>query len=127
MSECSHPVGKCRHGIWACEGINKDEPTRNQYFLAHDASLAHTLSFLSDLEDFLMTGDPASDDLRTRYLKGTASRDLIFVIDITGSMGGEIDSVKAWVSNLIVSTESGDRPARFGDLFCGIWEINVIL
>ena len=111
--------GKCYHGgPGGCDGINKDYPGRPFHFTARDRAVSASRNYL----DQILT-DPrvASNDPAKKSLMGITAGTLAMVIDDTGSMGAEINQVKAQVTqivNRVVGTD--DEPeeyllVRFGD------------
>lgn len=111
--------GKCYHGgPGGCDGIHKDDPSRSFHAEARDLATRATLDYLDQiLSDPLISGNANAIKCLLGVLDGT----LGIVIDDTGSMGEEIDSVKAEVRRIVSDFSDEEiQPkefllVRFGD------------
>ncbi len=81
---------QCRHGFFICKGINKDDDDRPLFTEAKNVAILATKQLILDIEGQL-------DSTGVQFLRGNANKDIIFVIDTTGSMGDDIAAVKTYV------------------------------
>lgn len=132
QTQCSGmPSGWCCH-----RDLNKDdagEPNGARHPAAVTAARGATQQYLADVEDHIRsTFAPDQAEQMIKMLK-RKQRTHYFVIDDTGSMGGDIDGVKAAVNSLVDSIVAGgeaptlglvsfkDAPVLYGD-FCDVNE-----
>ncbi|HEX2252730.1 MAG TPA: hypothetical protein VHQ65_05650 [Thermoanaerobaculia bacterium] len=111
--------GKCYHGgPGGCDGIHKDNPGRPFHSAARALAVTASRDYIDSILD-----DPriAGSDLAKKCLLGLGSGTLGMVIDDTGSMGEEINQVKAQVAQIANSLAGTDEEpkqyllVRFGD------------
>lgn len=112
-------AGKCWHGgPGGCDGIHKDNPGRPFHFEARARAVQASQAYV---EGILQDGRMASNDEARKCLLGVRSGTLGMVIDDTGSMGPEINAVKAQASAIVNSVVGTDEEpqqyllVRFGD------------
>lgn len=112
-------AGKCYHGgPGGCDGIHKDNPGRPFHFQARARAVEASRVFI---EGILSDGQMASNDDAKKCLLGVRSGTLGMVIDDTGSMGTEINAVKAQAGAIVNSVVGTDEEpeqyllVRFGD------------
>ncbi|XP_041081631.1 von Willebrand factor A domain-containing protein 7-like [Polyodon spathula] len=113
------PAGKCSHGgPWdmtrksnAKGGINKDHYTSEHRYLhkqAADVAVSATEEVLEDIRNAV--GDKAF----IKFLNIESPASLCFVIDTTGSMGGEIENAKQRAFSIIDSKRgTPDEPSTY--------------
>ncbi len=111
------PSGKCRHGseipiigVEMCSGIHKDFPRDGRPYAAANASaLDGSIDYVRQIVDALSSiPDAEARDKALTALFGAKS--VAFVIDVTGSMGDEIDQVKAQVRQMVERMRDADDP-----------------
>lgn len=112
--------GKCWHGgPGGCDGIHKDNPGRPFHEPARERAVLASEDYIASiLQDPRMAGN----DRAKKCLLGIGcSGTLGMVIDDTGSMGPEINQVKAQVAQIVNSVVGTDNEpeqyllVRFGD------------
>lgn len=110
-------AGKCYHGGWPCDGINKDEEGRTLFSEANSLAEKATVDYINQVLDASGVKDKARAVKALMNLRGT----LGMVIDDTGSMGEEIDQVKCQADSIVTSLAGTDQApedyllVRFGD------------
>ncbi len=115
------PSGKCYHGgpglIESCNGINKDDSSRAGYGTAHSLGSTATTDYLNQILDASGVAGNAKAIKALMRINGT----LGMVIDDTGSMGEEIDQIKAQVKKIVDNYAGTDKEpdeyllVRYGD------------
>jgi von Willebrand factor A domain-containing protein 7 len=102
------PEGKCRHGVvvkpfYDCPaGLNNDEPGRPNFTRAQELAVAATIRFLSDVHTLLATAEP-----QELYL-GSCGVSMYYIIDVTPTMGPDIEEIIAFIRNQTQSVEAAE-------------------
>jgi len=111
-------AGKCYHGgPGGCDGINKDQPGRPNHAAARATAQQATRDYIEQILDASGVAGNAKAIKALMGINGT----LGMVVDDTGSMGGDINQVKAQVSAIVASVRGGAKApdeyllVRFGD------------
>jgi hypothetical protein len=112
------PIGKCWHGgPGGCDGINKDDSSRAGYGIAHSLGSTATTDYLNQILDASGVAGNAKAIKALMRINGT----LGMVIDDTGSMGEELDQIKAQVKKIVDNYAGTDKEpdeyllVRYGD------------